>query len=227
MIPIERFGSGRIKEYEGLIQTNWWVITGGPSTGKTTLLEELARRGYKTKPEAARVYIDDEINHGMSIGQIRVSESGFQEVLIYMKEGIEDAASPNDLIFWDRGLHGDSMAYFALSSSGDSIPRVARETETSDRLLEGDIRTVVTHSYRGVFLLDRLPYVRDYARTEDETQANRVHSLIGQMYGIFGYQPIRVPVLPVVERAQFVVDRVRELVPTVPNLSSPQLTLQI
>jgi len=119
------------------------------------------------------------------------------------------------------------MAYLVLPSDGDSIPRAARETETSDRLLEGDVRTIETHRYRGVFLLDRLPYVRDYARTEDEAKANRVHSLIGQIYGILGYQPIRVPVLPVVERAQFVVDRVRELVPTVPNLSSPQLTLQI
>ena len=88
MISKERFGSGRIKEYEGLIQTNWWVITGGPSTGKTALLEELAKRGYQTKPEAARVYIDDEISHGMTIDQIRINESKFQEVLLYMKEGI-------------------------------------------------------------------------------------------------------------------------------------------
>ena len=44
--------------------SSWYVITGGPSTGKTTLLEELAKRGYKTIPEVARVVIDEGIAAG-------------------------------------------------------------------------------------------------------------------------------------------------------------------
>ena len=40
------------------IITNWCVITGGPCTGKTTVVELLAQRGYKTTIEHARHYID-------------------------------------------------------------------------------------------------------------------------------------------------------------------------
>jgi predicted ATPase len=29
-------------------QTNWYVITGGPSSGKTTTINILTARGYKT-----------------------------------------------------------------------------------------------------------------------------------------------------------------------------------
>lgn len=37
-----------------------YVLTGGPGTGKTTLLKELAKRGYQTVPEAARLVIQEE-----------------------------------------------------------------------------------------------------------------------------------------------------------------------
>ena len=40
-----------------MIETNWCVITGGPSSGKTTLINYLANQGYQIAPEVARSYI--------------------------------------------------------------------------------------------------------------------------------------------------------------------------
>lgn len=40
------------------------VITGGPGSGKTTLIEALARAGFQTMPEAGRAIIQDQARIG-------------------------------------------------------------------------------------------------------------------------------------------------------------------
>jgi predicted ATPase len=42
------------------VQTNWHVITGASSSGKTTLIDLLADRGFQTVPEAGRQYFERE-----------------------------------------------------------------------------------------------------------------------------------------------------------------------
>lgn len=39
---------------------NFYVLTGGPGVGKTTLLEELERRNYEIVPEIARELIKEQ-----------------------------------------------------------------------------------------------------------------------------------------------------------------------
>ena len=48
-------------------ETNWYVITGGPSTGKTTTIDLLQKQGYLTTIEHARHYIDTMHNEGNSV----------------------------------------------------------------------------------------------------------------------------------------------------------------
>ena len=43
------------------VQTNWHVITGAPSSGKTTLIDQLADKGFQTVPEGARQYLEREV----------------------------------------------------------------------------------------------------------------------------------------------------------------------
>src|SRR5678815_759908 len=44
-----------------LINPNLFVVSGGPGSGKTTVLEELARRGYRFAREIARQIIQQEV----------------------------------------------------------------------------------------------------------------------------------------------------------------------
>jgi predicted ATPase len=43
-------------------KTNWYVITCGPSSGKTTTLNILNKKGYNTTIEHARHYLDRNLN---------------------------------------------------------------------------------------------------------------------------------------------------------------------
>ena len=41
-----------------------FVVTGGPGSGKSSLIESLRRRGFRSMPEAGRAIIQDQIRIG-------------------------------------------------------------------------------------------------------------------------------------------------------------------
>ncbi|MCA1288174.1 AAA family ATPase [Salipiger bermudensis] len=43
---------------------HFFVVTGGPGAGKTSLITELARRGFHTIPESGRAIIREEMARG-------------------------------------------------------------------------------------------------------------------------------------------------------------------
>src|SRR4051812_6924488 len=65
--------------------TNWYVITGGPSSGKSKLLDALAFHGFQVIPEAARILIDEKLSLGQSLKDIRGNEEAFQLEILKMK----------------------------------------------------------------------------------------------------------------------------------------------
>jgi predicted ATPase len=89
---------------------NWYVITGGPSTGKTTILNILKSKGHKVFPEIARIVIDEGIAKGLSVEQIRRDEKKFQMKVLKRKQQIEANHQADKLTFFDRGMH-DTLAY--------------------------------------------------------------------------------------------------------------------
>src|SRR6266568_2379991 len=88
----------------------WYVITGGNSSGKTTLVNELARKGYRTVPEAARTLIDQAAAKGMSAKELRADEKRFHYDVARLKQKLEKELDPNEVIFFDRGMQ-DTLAY--------------------------------------------------------------------------------------------------------------------
>lgn len=199
---------------DGLIPTNWWVVTGGPNSGKSTLLDLLAKRGYQTTEEAARSIINEDMDRGRTLEQIRSKEMGFQERVLIRKEEIEESLNPKNLVFLDRGMGEDTFAYTALHDLIEKEKNLNKPVQ----LYPWETIIVELRRYKGVFLLDSLPYQKDYARTEDDYEARMVNPLLNGFYRKFGYEPTIVPVLPKKERIQFILDHVRSVEPTAPML---------
>ena len=174
---------------------SWYVITGGPSVGKTTLLDELSKQSYAVLPEAARAVIDNAIAGGKTVEQIRGDEQQFQMDVLAMKLQVEAETPTNQITFFDRGMH-DTIAYFKLHNFPIN-PEVAAACNKS--------------KYSLVFLLDPLPrFEHDYARVESEAMAAKLQDLLYQAYADHGMIPVKVPVLPPKERAGWVLQRINE-----------------
>ena len=172
--------------------TNWHVITGGPSSGKTTMIRLLAQRGYRTTIEHARHLIDTQRVTGRTVAEIRANQREFQRAVLLMQLKQEQSLDPDELCFLDRALP-DSLAYYRYL-----------ELEPEPELLAA----LQTASYRKVFALDLLPLARDYARTESAAAQRQIHALLIEVYEELGYVVERVPVLEVEPRLEFILARV-------------------
>lgn len=170
------------------IITNWNVITGGPCTGKTTVINILSGRGFKTTIEHARHYVDTQRIGGRSVEEIRRNMIEFQIEVLSMQIKQEKALDVNEQVFLDRALP-DALAYYQFL-----------DLEYDERLLEHCNR----YCYNKVFILDRLPLSNDYARLEDEAAQLRIHNLIIKVYQSFPCPIVFVPVLPAEERVDFI-----------------------
>ena len=184
----------------------WYVITGGPSSGKTSVINELKKLGYTTIPEAARLIIDREMRKGKSIEEIRRNEVKFQLKVWRLKLFLEQRAPRNEILFLDRGLP-DSIAYFKLLKfKEDEIGEI--------------IETCKRRKYEKVFFLEQLPFEKDYARTEDEVTAKKLSELIFDVYSNLGYEVIKVPRESVRKRVELIlshIDSQKELAEAYPQ----------
>jgi predicted ATPase len=68
------------------------------------------------------------------------------------------------------------------------------------KLLEALTKVV----YKKVFILDRLPLVPDYARTEDEAAQKEIDKLLTEVYESLPFPVVHVPVLPPNDRLDFI-----------------------
>lgn len=175
------------------VQTNWHVITGAPCCGKTTLIDQLADKGFRTVPETAHRYIEREMATGRKLNEVLKNRVELQGILIEMQLEIEHELQANEVTFLDRALP-DSLAfnrYVGLSPN--------------DLLLE-----CFHHRYASVFILDPIPFQEDGVRDEDSGVVDYLDEWLARDYSTLGYRVLRVPVLVPQERLAFVLDRLSE-----------------
>jgi predicted ATPase len=175
------------------VQTNWHVITGAPCSGKTTLIDQLADRGFRTVPETGRQYIEREMARGRTIDEIREDEAALARGIRDMQLGIEHRLRANDVAFLDRAFP-DCLAFCRVVG-----------LDPNQILAE-----CFHHRYASVFVLDRLPVQQDGVRTEDDATAGFLDEWLARDYNALGYRVVRVPVLSPEERLAFVLERLSE-----------------
>jgi len=170
--------------------TSWYVITGAPCSGKTSVINALEQRGFRVVHEVARAYIDDEISKGKSLKQIKSDTYRFENHIFMTKLKIEAALPTDELIFLDRAVP-DSIAYFQFDGLDPSQPIKKSK----------DVR------YKKIFLFDRLAFLKDGVRSEDDHLADRLDNLLEEAYRKLQYKIVRVPAISVEDRTAFILER--------------------
>ena len=132
------------------VQTNWHVITGASCSGKTTLIDQLAVKGFQTVPETAHLYIEREMALGRKSLEILKNRVDLQRILVAMQLEIEQALQANEVTFLDSALP-DTLAlnrYVGLSPNEF-------------------VSECLHHRYASVFILEPLPFQENGVRDDD------------------------------------------------------------
>ncbi|MBA2657340.1 MAG: AAA family ATPase [Tatlockia sp.] len=170
---------------------NFFLFTGGPGAGKTTVLEELARLGYLVAPEVAREIIKNQ--HATGGNATHVGDRNTYSDLMFKQslKDFQDRLSIKQIIFFDRGLP-DLYSY---------MNRFCGE-------VKAEIIAAIAH-YRynpKVFLFPPWPeiYCHDTERKQDFQEAIETYVAVKEGYATCGYQMIEVPKSSIEKRVLFI-----------------------
>lgn len=177
--------------------TNWYVITGAPCSGKTAVINGLEQLGYQVVHEAARAFIDAEVQKGISIARIKADIFAFERHILDTKIVIEDSLPEDDIIFLDRAVP-DSIGYYILEGLDPKDP-IAKSKQ---------------RQYKKIFFFERLKFEKDNVRSEDDKIAARLDQLIKESYQALGYKVVHVPLMPVNKRIDFILVHLSKPNPT-------------
>jgi predicted ATPase len=169
------------------------VITGGPGTGKSTIIDHLIEKGYACYPEISREVTLQAKKEG--IDQLFLTEPLlFSQLLLEgrLKQFHLAIQENTTTVFIDRGLP-DILAY--MDFIGDEYPE------------HFDIHCKET-KYHKIFVLPPWEeiYVSDEARYENFEQAKIIYDHLKQTYKKYGYELIEVPIGSVEDRVSFILD---------------------
>jgi predicted ATPase len=177
------------------VKTNFHVISGGPGSGKTSLIGELARRGFATIHESGRAIIRAQRvigGNAFHTGDKALYAELMLAAGIADYERMADIAGP---VFFDRSI-AELVGYGPLVG----IPTPAHFHRAAE---------VYRYAPR-VFLAPPWAeiYASDAERKQDFAEAIASYAAAVLAYRSAGYEVTELPRAPVAERADYVLARV-------------------
>lgn len=172
------------------INTEFSVLTGGPSAGKSSVIEELAIRGIPHLPEAGSIYIESRLQLGELLPDICAAhnQEALQRNILQTALDLESGVSPTTPHILDRSA-ADAIGYCKL---------YGHDREYFIKRLR--------FRYKHIFHLERLPFKPNHVRIEDDAMAALLDTYLEEGYQELGYDVIRVPIMSVRERADFILN---------------------
>lgn len=167
------------------------VLTGGPGTGKTTIIDELNSQGYACKQEISRQVTSMARKSG-------IEQLFLKDPLLFSKLLLEGRVQQykdaiklkTDVVFFDRGIP-DVHAY--MNYLGISYPDIY-------------VRKSTKYQYNTIFLMPpwQKIYITDDERYESFEQSLAIHNHLKNTYEALGYNITEVPFGSVKERVDFI-----------------------
>lgn len=182
-------------------QTNYFIVlTGGPGVGKTTLLNELQKQGYRTVPEDARRIIKEQLESNgdglpwknrqyYAILMLAASTDSFLHEL-------KESATDPGYVFFDRGIP-DTLAYIEMENL------IVEESLLAE--------AKVHRYHKKIFILPPWQeiYETDNERKQTWEEAQATFNHMKSVYERLGYEVVEIPKTTVEQRYQFILEALR------------------
>ena len=169
------------------------VISGAPGTGKTSVINQLSKSGYKCHNEVSREIIAHQL-------QINGETTPWQDVYKFSEIVINERLkqfklASNNIEFYDRGII-DSFAYLFKDniSLKEEWITIAKEYKYFNKVF-------ITPPWEEI-------YHTDQERKEDFITAKKIHSHLIKAYEAFDYKPIFIPKTTIQERINFILNEI-------------------
>ncbi len=164
------------------------VITGGPSSGKTSIIDKLQSLGHKCLQEVSREIIKE-----------RKIETSFKDMdfeeIVFNKRIQQFFEADSPIQFYDRSIL-DGLAYLKIN-------KLSTPTHFLDQ--------VEAHKYHSkVFIAPPWEdiYKQDSERLEEFEDAKKVYHSLKEVYTNAGYELIDLPIASIDERIEFILDEI-------------------
>lgn len=172
-----------------------FVITGGPGSGKSSLIAALAAQGIATMPEAGRAIIQDQV----AIGGDALPWG-------------DRAAFAERMLERELRAHCEALELPGPVALDRGVPDVAGYLRLCGLPVPGHVaRAAAAFRYNpAVFIAPHWPaiYAQDAERKQDEAEAAATHAMMARVYAELGYTLIPLPLAGVAERVRFVRERI-------------------
>ncbi|HTQ64056.1 MAG TPA: AAA family ATPase [Puia sp.] len=174
---------------------NFYVISGGPGAGKTSLLNFLSSKGYAYIPETAREIIKRRISEGLSP---RPDPASFARQMF--DKDFENYVSNSDktsLLFFDRSF---------IDSAGllqEADPNRYEQIKTTHLTNRYNQKVFITPPWEEIFC-------NDAERDQSFRESIEVCDRVCKWYAAYHYELILLPKDTIENRAGFILDHVSD-----------------
>ncbi|MGD9159570.1 MAG: AAA family ATPase [Desulfobacteraceae bacterium] len=181
-----------------------YIITGGPYSGKSSVLELLEKQGIQVMRETARLIIRED-------QEKKKSDPSYQHLYPWEDQSIfcrrcherqmeREKELSGDMVILDRSII-DNLAYAAVEKI-ELNPKIYKDIDNAGY-------------EKKVFFLELLPsYKTDTQRKDSEEQVKAVHRELHNVYSSLGFEIISIPVFSddkdanIMKRAEFILEHI-------------------
>lgn len=170
------------------------VITGGPGSGKSTLIDALAARGFARTIEAGRAIIQQQVASGGTALPWSDPRAFAELMFEWELRSYADASQQAGIVFFDRGV-ADVVGYLRLMKLA-----VPAHMDAAVRAHRYDAKVFVAPPWPEIF-------AQDAERKQTLAEAERTYDALVATYADYGYELVELPRASVADRVAFVLAR--------------------
>lgn len=176
-----------------------YIITGGPGSGKTSIINELAKRGYLIAPEAATDIIEERLQQNIQAPWM-ADDYHIKVSTLMAKRQEKVRNSKETVVFFDRG-HLDGITYILLQRR-----KLPQEVVSY-------VQATINESFfdKKVFFIENLEFCEQAPhRDENLEEALEKSRQIKRNYQALGYEVINIPPGTIEQRSEWILNQVQQ-----------------